>query len=326
MDNMKLSGIDIFAGAGGLSEGFIQAGFSIMGTIEKDLWACETQKTRHIFHHLKRLNQPGDYWAYCRVTTSPELIGLNREKIYKKYTGLKEKIEHTIWQAEFGDPEKELGTLSSKYIIKLLEKSAKLHKSDIHFILGGPPCQAYSLVGRSRMGEAARRDRRNFLFKFYYDLVRHFKPEFFLFENVPGIITASGGRIFNMIEEDFDRIGYKFISGNNDEIRKNIQISSNFGIPQSRKRFIFIGIKRGAKLKYPEFSLPISGKEKTTRDAICDLPSLKYNEGTDHGLIEYDDSPNLSDYQKGMREESEGIMNHRARPVNRWYDRDLQSR
>jgi len=182
------------------------------------------------------------------------LIDSNRDKIYRKHLGLREKIANTIWQAEFGNPDSELGTSSSKDIIKLLEKSAIFHKSDIKFILGGPPCQVYSIIGRSRMGDAARYDRRNFLFKFYFDIVNHFKPEFFLFENVPGIISAGNGRIFNMIAEHFDRIGYRFISGKFNDLNKNVLMASDFGVPQNRKRFIFIGIRNDMTIEYPEFN------------------------------------------------------------------------
>lgn len=327
---MQLNGIDLFAGAGGLSEGFIQAGYKIIATVEKDWQACETLKTRHIFHYLKGINALKDYWEYCRNTTSLRQIEPNRNKIYEKYPELKEEIDNTIWQAEFGNPQKNPGTFTSEEVIQHLEQSTKYHNAtEIDFILGGPPCQAYSLVGRARMKSDAKRDERNFLFTFYYDIVKHFRPIFFLFENVPGIISARNGEIFNRIKEDFDRIGYYFVSGRNDgNIRENIRDALDFGVPQVRKRLIFLGIKKGTNLKYPEFDTSKVDKEKLlTKYIISDLPFLKPNHGHDLRLIEYEELPTPnSDYQKKIREDSIGIMNHKARPLNRWYDQEIYRR
>ncbi len=326
---MKLNGIDLFAGAGGLSEGFMQAGFKIIGSIEKNRWACETQKTRHIYHNLKQVGGLKDYWDYCQSTLSQFLIQEKRERIYQKHKGLRNEIENTIWQAEFGNPEKDKNVLSSIDIIKLLEKSVRFHESDIDFILGGPPCQAYSIIGRSRMGEAVSHDKRNFLFRYYYDIVNHFRPKFFLFENVLGILTANQGLTFKIIKEDFEKIGYNFISGIYEdpvEIRKNILLAQNFGVPQNRKRFFFMGVKKGVNLRYIEF-MDESGKrnnnELITKKVIDDLPHLQVEEGEDYGMMAYPSNGSLSNYQKMMREESEGVMNHRARPLNKWYDREI---
>jgi len=324
---MTLYGIDLFAGAGGLSEGFIQAGFKIIGSIEKDVWACETQKTRHVFHHLKQVGKLDDYWDYCRITLSRFSLHENRERIYKKNSGLREEIENTVWQAEFGNPEKEKNVSSSTEIIKLLEKSLKFHDAEIDFILGGPPCQAYSLIGRSRMGEAAYNDKRNYFFKYYYDIVNHFQPKFFLFENVPGILTANDGIIFQMIKEDFENIGYSFLSGLHEDasdIRKNILSAYNLGVPQNRNRFIFLGIKKGVNLSYPKFKdARDQNDELITKKVIDDLPDLHVEEGKDYGMMAYIANRNLSNYQRMMREDSEGVLNHKARPLNKWYDREI---
>lgn len=319
---MKISGIDLFAGAGGLSEGFIQAGFQIIGTVEKNNWACETLGTRHIYHQLKKNGFIDDYWKYCELNLSYRRIKQNRDELYKKFPDIKEIVNKTIWKAEFGDPEKENDVSSSSEIIEKLEKSIKFYNADIEFILGGPPCQVYSVVGRSRMGEKAQNDKRNYLFKYYYDVVEYFKPRFFLFENVPGIITANAGLIFNMLKEDFDRIGYDMITGPNGDIRKNIQVAQNFGVPQNRKRFIFLGLRRGEKITYPVSNELSSYGELNTKNAISDLPALLVGEGFDNGLVKYQNETR-SAYQIEMRDGSRGIMNHRARPLNKWYDKKI---
>lgn len=325
---MQLNGIDLFAGAGGLSEGFIQAGFKIIATVEKDYWACETQKTRLVFYYLQEIDSLDEYWQYCKDTTSVELITSNRNKIYARHKGLEEEIKHTIWQAEFGNPQNNHKTSPSKAVIKHLEQSKAYHNvSEIDFILGGPPCQMYSYIGRNQhkhMKGSPHNDKRNFLFKFYYNIVKHFKPKFFLFENVPGILSARNGEIFRMIQEDFDRIGYSFVSGKSDKnIRQNIRNALDFGVPQNRKRFIFLGIRADIPLKYPEFETQqIDEQEFWTKNVISDLPPLKPLCGHDLGLIKYEKSPN-SAYQKRMREGSAGVMNHRARALNRWYDKEI---
>jgi DNA (cytosine-5)-methyltransferase 1 len=318
-----MNGFDLFAGAGGLSEGFIQAGFNIIGSVEKEKWACETQKTRHIYHYLRETKRLKYYWDYCRSTLSPEEIIDKREKIYKKNNDLSELIDQTIWKAEFGNPLDDGDTMSSRGIIDLLEESANFHKKNVDFILGGPPCQAYSLVGRSRMGKQVRNDKRNYLFKYYYNVVKHFKPAFFLFENVPGIVSANDGAIFKMIKEDFNEIGYEFKAGPHENIHLNIQVASNYGVPQSRKRFIFIGFRKDLQIKYPECNPIEYKKELTTRNAIGDLPLLCAGEGNDHGVFDYQKLNDLSGYQEKMKIDAEGVMNHRARPLNKWYDRKI---
>ncbi len=328
---MQFNGIDLFAGAGGLSEGFIQAGFNIIGTIEKDSWACETQRTRHIFHYLKTAEALGDYWNYCKTVNSTDIIKEHREKIYRKHPGLREKIENTVWHAAFGQPDKNGRNSSSNKIIELLIKSMKFNKiKKIDFILGGPPCQAYSIVGRNRMKEKVYNDERNFLFKFYYDIVKYFKPVFFLFENVPGIITARKGEIFEMIKKDFSRIKYNFISGydENGDIRKNIRNARHFGVAQNRKRFIFIGIRKDVILNYPIFdNIDFNNESLVSKKVIDDLPFLAPDAGNDHWFSYYPKvNKELSDYQKELRENSIGIMNHRARSLNKLYDKEIYRR
>jgi DNA (cytosine-5)-methyltransferase 1 len=317
------SGFDLFAGAGGLSEGFIQAGFDIIGSIEKEKWACESQKTRHIYHHLKKENDLDDYWNYCRETLSTDDIYKNREKIYKKINGLKEKVELTVWNAAFGNPASDSNTFSSKKIIELLEKSANFHRKKVDFIIGGPPCQAYSLVGRNRMGRQARNDKRNYLFKYYFNVVKHFQPDFFLFENVPGILSAHNGNILKIIQEDFSKIGYDLKTGIQSDIKKNVHNASDYGVPQNRKRFIFLGVRSSVALNYPEFCFEKNIEQLTTLNTIGDLPFLNAGDGNDQGVIPYPENIGLSEYQMRMRQNSFGVMNHKARPINKWYDKEI---
>ena len=149
--------------------------------------------------------------------------------------------------------------------------------------------------------------------------MKEFQPKVFVFENVPGILTAKQGEIFTKIQEEFDKIGYTILSGNNSEHKKNIIDFSEFGVFQNRKRVILIGFNKEFNYPYPDFScFAESWKEtKTTKNAISDLPPLLPGQGEDLRFIEYplQSDNELSEYQKKMRKNSIGIFNHKARNI-----------
>jgi len=157
--------IDLFSGAGGLSEGFHKEGFKIVAQVEKDRWATETLKTRSIFHELIKNNDLDLYFKYLLAKNSYKYIERDREIIFKRYDYLREKLEFEILNKKFGNPANDKDASSSKEIISLIENSLKYNNvNSVSMIIGGPPCQAYSLVGRGRMGIDAEKDNRNFLF------------------------------------------------------------------------------------------------------------------------------------------------------------------
>ncbi|PGQ79696.1 DNA (cytosine-5-)-methyltransferase [Priestia megaterium] len=318
--------IDLFSGAGGLSEGFHGEGFKTIAQVEKDKWACETLKTRAFFHFLKEKGNLDTYFQYVRNTHSYKDIERSREMVYLKYPELKEKIEFEILNKKFGNPSNDPEASTSNQVIQLIEKSAKYNNvNHVDLLIGGPPCQAYSLIGRSRMKEAAEKDNRNFLFYYYLNLVKEFKPKAFLFENVPGILNAKKGKVFEAIQEEFDRIGYAILSGKEAEHRNNVLDFSDLGVGQKRKRVILFGFKKELNYPYPDFDkYKIHWSHKLdTNSIISDLPSLEPGQGDDHALLNYIDNHSryLNDYQLLMRTDSEGIMNHKARPLQ---DRDRE--
>lgn len=309
--------IDLFSGGGGLSEGFHKEGFKIVTHVEKERWATETLKTRVIYHELKRNNDLELYHEYLANKRSYRTIEEDREIIFKKHDYLREKLEHEVLNKKFGNPANDPDASSSKEIILLIEKSLKYNNENtVSMIIGGPPCQAYSLVGRSRMGIDVERDNRNYLFYYYLRIVREFSPQMFVFENVPGILSAKKGRVFREIQEQFDNIGYTILSGINAGETGHILNFADFGIPQTRKRVLLFGFKKELNLYYPSYE---SEKfhwehELNTKNILSDLPSIQPGEGSE-AIQGYPELFAMSDYLLKMRQDSPGVLNHIARPI-----------
>ena len=169
--NKNYKFIDLFAGAGGLSEGFIRAGFEPIAHIEMDHYACDTLKTRAAYHYLKANNKLSIYEQYLRT---------KKEKTDGAWLWNqvpKEVIDTVIQEA--------IGKETIDGIFKKVDRLCKGQKVDI--IIGGPPCQAYSIAGRARLGKKIEDDPRNDLYKFYVEFLKRYSPEMFVFENVLGI-------------------------------------------------------------------------------------------------------------------------------------------
>jgi DNA (cytosine-5)-methyltransferase 1 len=314
--------IDLFSGAGGLSEGFHKEGFKIVAQVEKDRWATETLKTRYIFHELKKNNDLDLYFKYLASKKTYKHIEEDREIIYKKYNYLKEKLDVEILNKKFGNPANDKEATSSKEVISLIENSLKFNnENSVSMIIGGPPCQAYSLVGRGRMGLEAEKDNRNFLFYYYLRIVKEFSPKMFVFENVPGILSAKKGKVFEEIQEQFHKIGYSILSGSNSGDLANVLNFSNYGIPQTRKRVLLFGFKKDLNLEYPNYMEEKVdwGHEINTKNVLSDLPLLLPGQGTDN-IVDYD-VKKLTAFQLLMRKDSLGVLNHQARRIQ---DRDRE--
>src|SRR5208337_1709588 len=125
--------IDLFAGCGGISEGFTKVGFNVIAQIEMNHFACDTLRTRHIFHELQKNNRLDLYREYIRGTKK-------REEIFQEFPLISELISHRVIQATLSDD-------TIKTTIKKIEASKNYHNaSKIHVFLGGPPCQPYSII------------------------------------------------------------------------------------------------------------------------------------------------------------------------------------
>lgn len=256
-ESLNINVIDLFAGAGGFSEGFKQAGFNIVLAIE---------------------NNPKHRETYSYNHQNTKLVVDDVENVA-------------------ADGEKKNCFSISKYL------SEQNILCDI--IIGGPPCQGFSMAGmRIRKKYKLFSDERNFLFLEYYRIVKHINPKVFVLENVPGILNFNNGSIKNEISSAFTNLGYN--------VHADVLNAANFGVPQNRKRAIFIGNNLGMKSKdlFPKFSH--INKYTTVGEAIGDLPRINSGEGADEikKIVAVKES---SDYQKLMNSSSNGlIFNHLA--------------
>lgn len=162
---------------------------------------------------------------------------------------------------------------------------------EIDVIIGGPPCQGMSLSGPRKFD-----DPRNKLYLSYIRLVEEIKPKAFVIENVPGLVGLFGGQIKDSIIEKFTVMGY--------DIQYKILCAADYGVPQNRKRVVFVGMKKGT-FEYPA---PF-GEKVTCSMALDDLPQLIDELGEDD--VPYATEPN-NGYQKLMRAKSESVRNHIA--------------
>ncbi len=310
--------IDLFAGCGGLSEGFKQAGFEIIAQVEIDKWACETLMTRHVYHGLKEIGRGYLYRRYLRQE-------VRREDILDRFHDLGESISHRVIQATLGE-----GGIDE--ILGRIKASKKFHAAPkFHVLLGGPPCQPYSLIGRARDPFRMEKDERHYLYKHYLEILERLQPDFFLYENVPGLFTAraEGKEVFARILNDFSLLTPPYeITPPLEQIYENpcsyILDTADFHIPQSRKRLILIGYRKSLERKNPGIKnifirlqkYALANRKRgylTVDDAVGDLPPLRLGEGNDGWYGPYNSRSELKYYQIKMRNDSPGILNHKAR-------------
>lgn len=291
--------IDLFAGAGGLSEGFIRAGYEPIAHIEMDHHACDTLRTRAAFHYLKSVGELGIYEKYLIEKKE----GTDGSWLWNQ---VPKQIIDTVIQETIGND-----TLPALFC-----KVDRLCKGKaVDLIIGGPPCQAYSIVGRARVGEKIENDPRNDLYKFYVKFLRQYKPKMFVFENVLGIKTAKHGAPFRHLKELVNELGY--------EMKDQIQVASQHGVLQNRQRVIIVGWLRdtenGEKTTYHYPDLPIEKLHyQVMKDLFSDLPIRHAGEGQLCGPVYYTKDLSEMKYLKesGIRGAMTFTTQHIARPTN----------
>lgn len=290
--------IDLFAGAGGLSEGFVRAGFTPLAHIEMDKNACNTLKTRSAFHYLQKNGMLS---------------------IYEDY--LKHKEERTDGQKLWNQVPKSIidtticATIGENTIDGIFKKVDQLKGNNkVHIIIGGPPCQAYSVAGRARMGKKVEEDPRNELYKYYVQFIKRYDPEMFVFENVLGLLTAKRGEPFADLKRLVEELGY--------DMDCKVQVASQHGVLQNRQRVIIVGWKRivkGIKSPYHYPELPVEKcPYQVLRDLFSDLPVRKAGEGKFSEVVSYvkplSEMPYLN--KSGIRGKFNFTTQHVARPTN----------
>ncbi|MEI7810752.1 MAG: DNA cytosine methyltransferase [bacterium] len=187
---------------------------------------------------------------------------------------------------------------------KKVEKDLKIKANEIDIIVGGPPCQAYSTVGKRLID-----DPRGKLFQEYYRVLKEFNPKLFLFENVKGILSMQNGELLKTIILLFESLGYK--------VQYKVLNAADYGAPQLRERVIIIGSKLKVDFKYPK-KTNYNPEESdnffnlkpylTLGEAISDLPFIETNE---EGL-NYISKPQ-NEFQKLMRKNApDKLMDHNS--------------
>ena len=244
-----LNYIDLFAGAGGLSEGFTAIGFNPVAHVEMNAEACNTLKTRACYYYLKDNNMLEIYRDY--------LLGkMSRDVFYSKVPAF---VTDSVINQTMSDDSM---PILFEQIDDLIQRQG-IQRIDL--LVGGPPCQAYSLVGRAVKSDGMANDPRNFLYKLYIKVLIQYSPEMFVFENVPGLLTANKGQYLSDMRKAFEEAGY--------EIDYRILNSADFGVLQNRRRVIIIGWKKGANHAYPSFGA--INYNCTVSDILNDLPSIQ---------------------------------------------------
>ena len=176
--------------------------------------------------------------------------------------------------------------------------ACEIRKGQLDCLIGGPPCQAYSVYNHQR----GMHDERSVLFVQYLRLVEELHPRWLVIENVTGITSIEGGKVVREIKQGLRNLGY--------EVEMKVLKAEEYGVPQERRRAIFIANRVGKPILFPKKThgpglLPFV----TIRKAIGDLPALK--NGEDPGPVPYPDSPK-SDYQRAMRRDCRLVHNHAA--------------
>lgn len=288
--NRSFRFIDLFAGAGGLSEGFIRAGFEPVAHVELDRAACNTLRTRAAFHYLKSNNQLSVYTDYLSGKISRSEF----------YNCVPDNIISTVINNA-------IGAENNESIFKSIDKLN--NDGEIDLIIGGPPCQAYSLIGRAADKNKMKDDERNYLYIQYGEFLKKYKPKFFVFENVIGLFSAKdkdGNKYLDKLLNLYRELGY--------ETEYKALNASDYGVLQQRKRVILIG-KRGTDTGfYPEFEKQESNY--FVSEIFSGLPRLKAGEGKMGQTFYTDDKKDGYLFDKKIRSEIPFTTYHIARPHN----------
>lgn len=257
MAERKYTFIDLFAGCGGLSEGFLQTRkFEGLAHVEWETPMVNTLRKRLV-----------DKWGHTEEDAQKRVIKFDVQKTDELIYGNWSDDTKKIYEKE-NHPD-----VVSRGLEGLIAGKS------VDLIIGGPPCQAYSIAGRAQSPTGMKNDYRNYLFESFVTIVNHFKPKAFVFENVPGLLSACPGdipvreRIYNA----FKSIGYDIRTP--EKMKDSVYCAEDFNVPQKRNRIIIIGAKCDTEYNIEDFYASLTahkmkGPHKTVKEAIGDMPSL----------------------------------------------------
>ena len=287
--------IDLFAGPGGLGEGFSSIYdsqnkriFEIKLSIEKDIYAHKTLELRSFYRKFPKEQVPNEYYNFLRETNFKKQL-IQRKELFIKYKHEGDEAQKEAWLAELGKTDK---NEINKRIIEVIQNNNNW------VLIGGPPCQAYSLIGRSRVNGINEDDHRVYLYEEYLRILAYHKPAVFVMENVKGLLSSkiNGENIFSKMFQDLKNPSGIFPDTNCPRykifslVKEPIEIDNNgnpiykkdrdflieaekYGIPQKRHRVILLGIREDIKLKSP---IIIKTENKVTlKEVIDDLPKIR---------------------------------------------------
>lgn len=285
--------IDLFAGAGGLSEGFRDDYFDIVCHVEMDFDASQTLKTRDAFHYFKKNNNLNIYERYI----------LGEISKVKFHEFLPKSLLDKVINIEIND-------VNLKEIFKDIDD--KLRGSNLDGIIGGPPCQAFSMIGRNANNSKKSFDKRVYLYMYYIEFLKKYKPKFFVFENVKGLLSfkdKDNNKLIPQIMKKFNESGYI--------CEYKIILASDYGVSQNRERLFIFGYRND--LREMKFFDNLELKKEipiTVRELFKDLPKLKNGETNNS----YDGIISNVKYHKYYREGDLSLIDNISRPHSK---RDL---
>lgn len=167
------------------------------------------------------------------------------------------------------------------------EVKSLLGTKNVDVIIGGPPCQGFSVAGKRIVD-----DERNKLYKGFVRLVKYFRPQAFVLENVPNILSIGNGAVKQSILDDFQGLGYN--------VGTKVLLASDYGVPQNRRRAVFVGLQDGVF----DFNIPAVEHRVSTEEALSDLPENSISDNSAFPI-----APGC-DYQRLMRKDSHVVWNH----------------
>lgn len=287
--------IDVFAGPGGLSEGFTryrEAGkriFSLELSIEKDQWAHRTLELRSFYRQLRTRAARKDYFRYLR---GEDEGGIDRATLFARYRAAARRATAEALQME-------LGSRSRAESSRAMRRALGGGSQRPWVLIGGPPCQAYSTAGRSRMrpvwgAREFEKDSRQTLYREYLHILERHRPHAFIMENVKGILSSQlkSRSVFGQILDDLHELSYALFSLTRRSREQGLLLqdeslrldpvefvikAENHGVPQARHRVIIFGIRSDLLRDHGGYAPPVLRQQEPipVTAVLADLPRLR---------------------------------------------------